>query len=159
MHVCDFTTAQISSKYVHKQYIDHSENEIEFNQFENRDWPYGGTHAQGTGGSSPTHGELLEVADHSLCRKMYAVQSLECPPGSRRSEEEEDVGSHQEELSSCKDAPQKLHPHTRADVTDVDGGFGGLLSQLSVRAEDGMGSTWMQLDRRKVSYGHKATGR
>ena len=94
MHVCDFTTAQISSKYVHKQHTDHSENKIEFNQFENRDVPYGRTHAQGTGGSSPTHGELLEVADHSRCS------------------------------------------HTRADVTDVDDGSGGLLSQLSVRAED-----------------------
>ena len=95
MHVYDFTTAQISSKYVHKQHTDYSENEIEFNQFENRDIPSGGTHAQSTGGSSPTYGELLEVADHSLCRKMYAVQSLECPPGSRRSEEEEeDVDGH-----------------------------------------------------------------
>jgi len=44
---------------------------------------------------SPTHGELLKVVDHSRCRKMYAVQSLEHPPGSKRSEEEEDdVGSH-----------------------------------------------------------------
>ena len=25
MHVCDFTTTQISSKYVHEQHIDHSE--------------------------------------------------------------------------------------------------------------------------------------
>ena len=69
---------------------------------------------------------------------MFAVQSLEHPLGSRRSEkEEEDVGSHQEEASSHKDVPQKLdRPHTRTGVTDVDSGSGGLLSQLSVRAED-----------------------
>ena len=45
--------------------------------------PCGGTHAQDTGGSRPTHGELLEVVDHSRCKKMYAVPSLEHPPGSR----------------------------------------------------------------------------
>jgi len=50
---------------------------------------------------------LLEIADHSRCRTMFAVQSLEHPPGSRRSEqeEEEDVNSHQEEASSRVDAP------------------------------------------------------
>ena len=69
------------------------------------------------------------------------MQSLERPLGSRRSEEE-DVGSHQEEASSCEDASQKLdRPHTRADVTDVDNGSGGLLSQLSVRVEDRDGET------------------
>ena len=69
---------------------------------------------------------------------MFVVQSLERPPESRRSEEEEeDVGSHQEEASSRKDAPQKPdRPHTRAGVTDANGGFGGLLSQLSLCAED-----------------------
>ena len=67
-----------------------------------------GTHAQGTGGSIHTsrHRVLLEIVDHSRCRAMFAVQSLERPPESRRSEkEEEDVGSHQEEASSCVDAP------------------------------------------------------
>jgi hypothetical protein len=41
----DFTTTQISSKYVDKHDSDHDEKEIELNQFENRDVPYGGTHA------------------------------------------------------------------------------------------------------------------
>ena len=54
----------------------HSKKNIEFNQFENGDVPCGETHVQGISGSSPTHGELLEVADHSSCRKMYAVPSL-----------------------------------------------------------------------------------
>ena len=49
------------------------------------DVPCRGTHAQDTGGSRPTHGELLEVADHSWCRKIYTVSSLERPPGSRQS--------------------------------------------------------------------------
>jgi len=69
---------------------------------------------------------------------MFAVQSLERPPESRRSEEEEeDVGSHQEEASSRKDAPQKPdRPHTRAGVTDANGSSGGMLSQLSMHTED-----------------------
>ena len=116
--MCDFTTTQINNKYVDEHHTNHGEKEIELNQFKNRDVPCGGTHAQGTGGSRPTHGELLEVADHSRCRKMYAVQSLERPPGSRRSKEEEDVDNHQEEVSSHGDAPQKPdRPHTRAGVT------------------------------------------
>jgi hypothetical protein len=81
----DFTITHISSKYIDEQCTDHGEKDIELNQFENRVVPCGGTHAQGTGGSRPTHGELLEVADRSQCRKMYIVPSLERPPGSRRS--------------------------------------------------------------------------
>ena len=65
MHLCDFTTTQISSKYVVEHHTDHDGKEIELNQFENRDIPCEGTHAQGTDGSRPTHGDLLEVADHS----------------------------------------------------------------------------------------------
>ena len=79
--------------------------------------------------------------------------------GSRQSEEEEedDVGSHQEEndmrklASSRGDAPQKPnHPHTWAGVTDADGGFGGLLSQLSVCVEDLDGEAREQLNRRMM---------
>ena len=81
----DFTTTHISSKYVDEHHTNHGEKEIELNQFENRDVPSGGTHAQGTGGSRPTHGELLEVMDHSQCKKMYAVPSPERPPGDRKS--------------------------------------------------------------------------
>ena len=73
---------------------------------------------------------------------MYAVQSLERPTESRRPEEEEDVDSHQVEASSRKDAPQKSdRPHTQANVTYADDGFGGLLSQLSMRTEDRDGET------------------
>jgi hypothetical protein len=90
VHVYDFTTTQISSKYFDEHRTDHGEKEIELNKFENRDVPGGGTHAQSTNGSRPTHGELLEVADHSRCRKMYAVSSLEHPLGSRRSRPEEE---------------------------------------------------------------------
>ena len=85
MHVCDFTTTQISNKYIREQHTDHSKKEIGFNQFDNRDVHCGGTHAQGIGGSRPTHDELLEVADHSQCRKMYVVPLLKRPTGSRRS--------------------------------------------------------------------------
>jgi len=120
VHVCKNTTRRCS-KNKHEQHIDHSENEIEFNHFENRDVACRVTHAQGTGGSSPTHGELLDVADHSRCRKMYAVQSLEHPPGSRRSEEEEDddVGSHQEEASSREDAPKNLIARTPEKMSQI----------------------------------------
>jgi hypothetical protein len=82
--MCDFTTTQISSKYVDEHHTDHGEKEIELNQFENGHVPCGGTHAQGTGGSRPTHGELLEVVDHSWCRKMYVVLSLERSPWKKR---------------------------------------------------------------------------
>jgi hypothetical protein len=88
--VYDFTTTQISSKYFDEHRTDHGEKEIELNKFENRDVPGGGTHAQSTGGSRPTHGELVEVADHSRCRKMYVMPSLERPPRSRRSRSEEE---------------------------------------------------------------------
>jgi hypothetical protein len=77
--------------------------------------PSEGTHAQGTGGSihMSRHRVLLEIADHSRCRTMFAVQSLEHPLRSRRSEEEEDVGRHQEKVSRREDAPQKPdRPHT-----------------------------------------------
>ena len=84
MYVCDFTTTQINNKYVDEHHTNHGEKEIELNQFENRDVPHGGTHAQGTDGSRPTHGELLKVMNNNHCRKMYAVPSLEHPPGSRR---------------------------------------------------------------------------
>jgi hypothetical protein len=62
--MCDFTTTQISSKYVDEHHTDHGE--------------------KGTGGSRPTHGELLEVVDHSWCRKMYVVLSLERSPWKKR---------------------------------------------------------------------------
>jgi hypothetical protein len=55
------TTTHISSKYVDEHHTDHGEKEIELNQFENIDVPCGGTYAQGTGGSRPTHDELVEV--------------------------------------------------------------------------------------------------
>ena len=54
--MCDFTTTQISSKYVVEHHTDHDGKEIELNQFENRDVPCRGTLAQYTGGSRPTHG-------------------------------------------------------------------------------------------------------
>jgi hypothetical protein len=90
VHVCYITPTHISSKYVDEHHTDHGKKEIELNQFENIDIPCGGTHAQGTGGSRPTHGELVEVTDHSRCRKMYAVPSLERPSGSRRSRSEKE---------------------------------------------------------------------
>jgi hypothetical protein len=121
VHICDFTNTQISSKYVHKQHTHHNENEIEFNQFENRDIPYGGTHAQGTGGSSPTHGELLEVADHSRCRKMYVVQSLEHPPRSRRPEEEEEKTSAvtRKKRAVAKTLPRNLIARTPEQMSQM----------------------------------------
>ena len=54
-------------------------------------------------------------------------------------------------MSSRRDAPQKSdRPHTRAGVADADGGFEGLLSQLSVRTEDWDGDTREQLNRRTM---------
>jgi len=119
VYVCDITTCT-SSRYEHEQHTYHSGKDIKFYKFKNTIIPSGGTHAQSIGGSTPTsqHSALLDVADHSRCRTMFALQSLEHPQGSRRSEdEEEDVGSHQEEASSRGDAPQKpAWPHTRAGV-------------------------------------------
>jgi hypothetical protein len=113
--VSDITTCT-SSKYGHERHTDHSGKDIKFKTFKNRIIPNGGTHAQGTDGSTRTrqHSMLPDVADHSRCRTMFAVQSLKRPPGSRLSEEEkEDVDSHQEEANSHGDAPQKLNrPHT-----------------------------------------------
>jgi hypothetical protein len=53
VHVCYFTTTQISNKYVDEHHTDLGEKEIKFNQFENRDVPYGGTHAQDTVAPDP----------------------------------------------------------------------------------------------------------
>ena len=49
-------------------------------------WTSGGSHAEGIGGSIRTsrHSALLEVVDHSRCRKMFAVRSHEQSPGRRR---------------------------------------------------------------------------
>jgi hypothetical protein len=87
---------------------------------------------------------------------MFAVQSLERPSGSRRSEEEEeeeDVGSHQEEVSSRGDAPQTPdRPHTRADVamqTAVPEACSPK-SQHYMRVEDWDGETREQLNRRTM---------
>jgi hypothetical protein len=51
------------------------------------------------------------------------------PPGRSRSQE------HQEGASSRGGAPQKPDRPLTRQVSPADGGFGGLLSQLSVRAE------------------------
>jgi hypothetical protein len=51
---------------------------------------------------------------------MFAVQLIERPLGSRRSEEEEDdVGSHHEEASSREDAPKKLIARTPEQVSQM----------------------------------------
>jgi hypothetical protein len=55
VHVYDFTTNQISSKYVDKYHTDHGGKEIELNQFKNRDVPCGGTHA-------PVASDLLRLS-------------------------------------------------------------------------------------------------
>ena len=84
VYVCDITTCT-SSGYEHEQHTDHSGKDIELNKFKNRIIPSGGTHAQGTGGSTCTsrHSALLDVVDHSRCRMRFVVPSLECPPGRR----------------------------------------------------------------------------
>ena len=85
MHVCNFITTQIRDKHC-KYYCNksrHTENEKQLFKIV----PRGGTSAEGTGSSIRTsrHSALLEVADHSRCRKMFAVQSRERPLGRRRS--------------------------------------------------------------------------
>jgi hypothetical protein len=55
VHLYDFTTNQISSKYVDKYHTDHGGKDIELNQFKNRDVPYGGTHA-------PVASDLLRLS-------------------------------------------------------------------------------------------------
>jgi hypothetical protein len=133
--------------------------DIEFKKFKNRIVPSRETHTQGTSGSMHTsrHSALLDVADHSRCRTRLAVPSLERPPGRRQSEEEEDDAHNEDKddprklASSCGDALQKLdRSHTRAGVADADGDFRGLLSQLSVRAEDWNDDTREQLNRRMM---------
>ena len=80
MHVCNFIVTQIADK--HCKYCRHTENKIQLFRIV----PRGGTSAEGTGGSTCTsrHSALLEVADHSRCRKMFAMQSREHPPRRRR---------------------------------------------------------------------------
>ena len=58
-------------------------NLTEYRNSKIRSIPSGGTHVQGTGGFNHTsrHRVLLEVANHSRCRTMFAVQSLERPLG------------------------------------------------------------------------------
>jgi hypothetical protein len=130
------------------KHTDHNGNEIEFNKFENRDIPSGGTHVQSTSDSIPTHGELFEVVDHSWCRKMYTVPSLERPPGSRwsRSEEEEASPgwrrrrSEEEEDGerSRRRSPKIWSPaHTRAGVPMQTLDPEACSPKNSVRAEDG----------------------
>jgi hypothetical protein len=59
-----------------------------------------------------------------------AAPRLERTPGRKRSSEDNP------EASSRGSAPQKPDcPDTRAGVAEADGGFRGLLSQLSVRVE------------------------
>jgi hypothetical protein len=91
VHVSDITTCT-SSRYGHERHTDHSGKDIEFKKFKNIIIPSGGTHAQGTGGFMRTsrYSALFDVADHSRCRTMFAVQFLERLPGSRWSEEEEE---------------------------------------------------------------------
>ena len=75
MHGCDFTTAYISSKYVYKQHIDHGENEIEFNQFENRD-----VSCRGTMLKAPVAPVPLMVSCSKLRTTFGAERCTQCSP-------------------------------------------------------------------------------
>jgi len=84
MHVCNCITTQIRDKH-RKNYCNysrHTENEKQSFKIVSR----GGTSDEDTDGSIHTsrHSVLLEVVDLSRCRKMFAVQSRERPPGRRR---------------------------------------------------------------------------
>ena len=95
VHVCDITTCT-TSKYEHERHTYHSRKYIEFNNFKNRIIPSRETYAQGIGGSMriSRHSALLDVADHSRCRTMFTVQSLERPPECRRSEKEKKTSAN-----------------------------------------------------------------
>jgi len=100
VHVCKNTTRGCS-KYEHEHHTDHSKKtDIEFNNIKDCIIPCKGTHAQGTSGSIRTsnHSALLEVVDHSWCRKVFVVPSLEHPleedDDPEDEEEEDDVGGH-----------------------------------------------------------------
>ena len=134
MHVCNFIATQIRDK--HCKYCRHTENKIQ--SF--RIVPRGETSAEGTGGSIRTsqHSTLLEVAGHSRCRKMFAVQFHERPPGRRQSEVAGSSRSRRSDVAgrsrsrrseqSQKTLPKNLIARTPKQVSRYKAsGSGGLL--------------------------------
>ena len=130
MHVCNFITTQIRDKHC-KYYCRHSENKRQSIRIVTR----GGTSAEGTGGSIHTswHSVLREVADHNRCRKMFAMQSREHPPGRRRSSRSRSVGVEEDDLAgeqSRKTLPKNLIARTPEQVYRCKAsGSGGQLSR------------------------------
>jgi hypothetical protein len=82
---------------------------------------------------------------------MFLLQSLERPPRSRRSKEEDDVGNHQEEASSHSQRRSQKpdRPHTQAGVA-MQTVVLEACSPNTPRAEDWDKETREQLNRRTV---------
>ena len=147
MHVCNFITTQFRDKHCKNycNYNRHTENKRQ----SIRIVPRGGTSAEGTGGSIRTsrYSALREVADHSRCRKMFAVQSRERSIRSRSAGVEEDdlVG---EQLR--KTLPKNLIARTPEQVSRYrTSGSGGLLSRSLCAQRFRTGTNREQLDRKR----------
>ena len=155
MHVCNFITTQFRDKHCKNycNYNRHTENKRQ----SIRIVPRGGTSAEGTGGSIRTsrHSALREVADHSRCRKMFAVQSRERPPGKRRrrSSRSRSTGVEEDDLvgeQSRKTLPKNLIACTPEQVCRCRKScFGGLLSRSLCAQRFGTGTNREQLDRKR----------
>ena len=168
--MCNFITTQIRDKHCkyYCNYSRHTENEKQSFKIV----PRGGISAEGTGGSIHTsrHSVLLEVVDLSRCRKMFAVQSRERPPGRRRRRssrsrsartstrrrrssrsrfarvEEDDLAGEQ----SRKTLPKNLIARTPEQVSRCKAsGSGGLLSRALCAQRFGTEMDRKQLDRRE----------
>jgi len=128
----------------------HTENEKQSFKIVSR----GGTNAEGTGGSIRTsrHSALREVADHSRCRKIFAVQSRERPPGRRRrcSSRSRSAGVEEDDLAgeqSRRRSPKTWLPATPEQVSRCKAsGSGGLLSRALCAQRFGTGMDREQRD-------------
>ena len=145
MHVCNFITTQIRDKYCKNycNYSRHTESKKQSFKIVSR----GGTSAKGTGSSIRTrrHSALLEVADHSRCRKMFAVQSRERPPGRRRRRRSRSRSARTSTRKKTTNSPMSsrgrrspknlIARNTRAGVSLQGVGFRRPALPISVHAE------------------------
>jgi hypothetical protein len=142
VHVCDFTTTQISSKYVHERHTDHDENEIGLNQFEIEMYHTEGptlkapvAPAEGPMLKAPVALDPLMVSCSKSRTTVGAGRCTQCRPSNvhwkvdeadprkkgHYQEGDEDVLMKKKMVSSRGDAPQKPdRPHTPKQVS-LDG--------------------------------------
>jgi hypothetical protein len=127
--------------------------------------PSGGSHAEGIGGSMHTgHSALLEVMDHSRCRKVFTVQPHEQSP--RRSHLAIPRAITRKKTSAAWMSSREITPqipNRRTPRARFVGGRGfrrHLLSRCSVRAEIRDGKNQRVADMCSlISEGKDLTGR